>query len=665
MPSSSNPATTLSSPRTEAALSRSDSSRLVMPKFPALGRWLAVLGLGLALTVGGVTWSYLQRQEVIDQAQAVGDAHAAIEALRRWVLQASISEASPAELGQIHTRLIAEAALLPSAKDSLTSLAQMTQGWPVADVARGQAAATNLPLALSAWRRSDDAIGRQSTLASGIWGARLSPVRTQLASLDPATLTKVFEPREDRLKLQVQWAESMKSYAQNTTSLAQASAQDVSLPSSARQAIADWAASWQKVATATTTLAETGAARVQAQGWSNALSPMTVRAEGSLSVPKLRVGLPQGLLILGLLIAILGAFGVMSGLQKMSQYRRSQALLGQRRREALESLERLTQQLVSVNQGDRTSIQEDSRSPGYRLSALINGFLSTRQSLLEEVDRQQSQQGKSLDQLRRLMREFRLTAQTEHVRAEQEGRKRLSQAQSLATLGQQAKRFQGQVHEMGDQFRQSHAAVQETNWRNEALREGTQGQAKNLKRLSEGTQGLALLVDNIQAMARRLYVQSMNAGIEAAHLGTSGRKLSLRAQEMETLASTTIQAAQEVTQSLRHIQDDAQSTLNAMEENTTNVVETGNRAAQAARILQDLERHVQSVHEGTERVLDGLEARAVDDAQAAQAAEANQAELTHMQTQIGEMDQVTAQAIEDGQTGFSALVQSLRALPGT
>lgn len=637
-------------------------SRLVVPKPPRLVRWIGLAALGFMAVAGGALGSYQHRQAGLEQARAEGNLRADIEAIRRWSATVSVRGGDLAEWNSLQANLTRDAGLAKA--DQALEVLRTIQGWPVAEVVQGQAAQASLPQAWADFETADAALARQSTLTGGSWGARLEALRTQLKQFSLPTLTSVFAAQEDHLQAQSAWANSIQTYAQNMDTLAKQANEDVNLPSSARQAMTEWSQRWQAISTAANTLTKTGPARVQAEVWATQLNPVARRAEASLGQARIQVGWPEGVFLAGVLLALIGVAGLFRGLQTMSAYQQSQALLGQRRKEALKSLERLGRQLQEVGRGDRGMLQEDRQSPGHTLAERINALLDVRRRLQEEVDRHQLQVSKPVEVLRRALRDARVQAQTEQGRLEQSGRQRLAQAQALATLGQQARRAHNQTQEMVSKFQQANVAVQETAWRNEALREGTQGQAKSLKRLSEGTQGIGVLVDNIQTMARRLHVQAMNAGIEAAHLGSAGRKLSLRTQEMETLASATIQASQDVIQNLRHVQDDTQSVLTAMEENTTNVVETGNRSALAMQVIQELERHLGSLFEASARVIDGLEARAVDEAQLAQLADTIQQAFEQSRNQLDAVDQASVQAWEEIQNAFADLAESLRALPG-
>jgi len=642
------------------------TARLVVPKAPRLGRWSMIIAVGLAVSLGGGAWSYLHRQAALSQAQAVGDARAQVEALRRWATQAASAQANPVELAQIQAQLQHATTDLGTPSTALANLTQMSQGWPAADVAQGQAAAVALPDALSAWRTADGALTRQSTLVSGSWAGTLGPLRQELAAVDPATLTSVFAPQADRITLQAQWAERLKQYATAAQGLATQATQDATLSSAARAAVSEWAQRWQAVADQAQVLATTAAARVQAQGWANAIAPLAIQAEAGLPSPTARVGAPEAVLGLGLLMAILGTLGLGLSLGNLARHQDTQKLQGQRRRLALESLDRMTRQLrqmVGTDGVGHGMIQEDSRSPGYALASLINQLIGGHDALTDELDRQQAGQGRALEQLRRQARDFRGLAHARVEHADQDSRLRLLQAQGLASLGQQAKRLLAQAQDIYNGFHRAHAAVQETAWRNETLRDGTQGQAKSLKRLSEGTQGISVTNDAIQQLAQRIQIQAMNAVIESAQVGPAGRKLAMISQEIQALAHSTLQSVQEINQLVRHIQDDAQGTVAAMEVNTTNVVETGNRATQASTLLQEIEQIAQGMNEGLTRITDALEGRAVDDAQAAEGATGTRRAFEALDTQAQAIEETSAQALDDTRIGFASLRQRLGTLP--
>jgi twitching motility protein PilJ len=624
--------------------------------------WLGLLGLGV-----GLGWGQYRHQGELQQTQERASARTQVEALRTLATQAGQGQLNAADWIPLQSGLSASAQRL--AVPSLQALLNAVQPWPVSEVGRGQAALGDLRQGLPAWRDADAALARQSSLTSGTWGATLTPIRTELGSIDPAALVAVFAPDSAHTTLQGQWGDRLDQYAQSTQALANQASQDTALTAVARQAVQDWATAWSRVAKAAQALAQTNAARAQAQGWSRQIAPLALAAAQDLgtapSPSEAAVWVIQG----GSLgLAVLGLALIGWDLRRQRAAAQLQGMQGQRSRAALAAVERLTVQMRQVIGRDgevvgRSKVNEDTRSPAFALASMINQVLGANDALALTIDRQQGRQGRELDGVQQRITELTHAARQRQEQAEHDRRTRLTQAQSLATLGQQAARLQTVAAQVTEGFHQAQSAVQETIWKSEGLRENTQSQAKRLKRLSESTQSISVTADTIQQIFKRIQVLSINTAIEASTAGPGARNLAVLAQEIESLAQGASEALQEINTVVRDIQDDAKITVAAMEKSTGDVVEAGKRASQASTFIVDIERAAKSIDETLSRVVDALEQRAVEDAQSAEEAKGTQAALGQMVEQALGVEHASRQSQAESKEAFAQLRASLTGRP--
>ncbi len=82
------------------------------------------------------------------------------------------------------------------------------------------------------------------------------------------------------------------------------------------------------------------------------------------------------------------------------------------------------------------------------------------------------------------------------------------------------------------------AAVQETNKAMDAIRERVQETARAIKRLGESSQEIGNIVQIINEIADRTSILALNASIQAARAGVSGRGFCVVAHEAQRRAQS-------------------------------------------------------------------------------------------------------------------------------
>ena len=113
--------------------------------------------------------------------------------------------------------------------------------------------------------------------------------------------------------------------------------------------------------------------------------------------------------------------------------------------------------------------------------------------------------------------------------------------------------------------------------------------SKRIKRLGESSQETGEIVQLITGITEQTNVLALNAAIQAASAGDAGRGFAVVAEEVQRLAERSAEATKHITEIVKIIQQDTQSTVEAMERSTEGVVEGARVADQAGQALHEIE----------------------------------------------------------------------------
>jgi methyl-accepting chemotaxis protein PixJ len=106
------------------------------------------------------------------------------------------------------------------------------------------------------------------------------------------------------------------------------------------------------------------------------------------------------------------------------------------------------------------------------------------------------------------------------------------------------------------------------------LRATVAATAKKIKRLGESSQRISKVVSLINEISVQTNFLAINAGIEANRAGDAGEGFGAVAEEVGELAARSASAAKEIEQLINGIQAETSDVINAMENGTTQVVES-------------------------------------------------------------------------------------------
>jgi len=131
--------------------------------------------------------------------------------------------------------------------------------------------------------------------------------------------------------------------------------------------------------------------------------------------------------------------------------------------------------------------------------------------------------------------------------------------------------------------------VQDTITEMESIKERIQETAKRIKRLGESAQEIGEIVRLINDIADQTNILALNAAIQAAMAGESGRGFAVVSDEIQRLAERSGNATKQIDTLVRTIRGDTNEAISSMEKSTEGVVQGAKIAEQAGEALTEVE----------------------------------------------------------------------------
>ncbi len=131
--------------------------------------------------------------------------------------------------------------------------------------------------------------------------------------------------------------------------------------------------------------------------------------------------------------------------------------------------------------------------------------------------------------------------------------------------------------------------VRDTITEMESIKERIQETAKRIKRLGESAQEIGEIVRLINDIADQTNILALNAAIQAAMAGDSGRGFAVVSDEIQRLAERSGNATKQIDALVRTIQGDTNEAISSMEKSTEGVVQGARIAERAGEALTEVE----------------------------------------------------------------------------
>lgn len=590
--------------------------------------WAAVAVAGLLLAVGG-GWSSQQSQNSVARtAMVVADMQTGVQALANDSMMAA--RGNPGSIDNLRTwrnkvgvsmTLLEKggyaaptdpAPVLGLQDLNRVSLDALNQGLSNFDKQirpleesgaqlRDAAAAENtLTEALVTIDESLGSIGRSASLNGGSWGGALADIKGVLQRPEMKTMRVIFSPLPGAETLQSSWSQQFSKTASQMSLLSDAAEKDATLSQSAKAQVSRLSDAVQKLAVSTAVLAQTQSVRLAAQQMQDPIQA----AVASIQQPLDKVGTdvlamqstrPMSFYLawLGMAMVLVGILGLSRATMVMSQdhwVASQESRLGQGMGDAMERLTRHLRRIV-VQDGalmGNGRLEEDADSPSFALASMINRLLESQDRFKQMVSGAMETMGQVLSDVSGPGNRINGLSTRIQENSDRSSGLARSMARELARLAQSSGPKSAQ--KMVEMTTAAELIMQEGTFKMDAMRETVQATSKRLKRLAEGAQNIAAATDVIDGISRRVKVLSTNAAIEAAAHGEDGRRFAVLAKEIERLSQSAHEAAGDIGRVVQSIQVDAQETVAAMEQSTSEVVASSELTARASNALRDIER---------------------------------------------------------------------------
>ncbi len=172
---------------------------------------------------------------------------------------------------------------------------------------------------------------------------------------------------------------------------------------------------------------------------------------------------------------------------------------------------------------------------------------------------------------------------------------------------------------------------------------------KRIKRLGERSQEISTAVNLINNISERTHILALNASMHAASAGEAGRGFAVVADEVQRLAESSREATSEIATLVKNIQLETSSTVNTMNELTSQVVVGSKLAEQAGREMEETQTTTANLVEMVQKISQGASMQSRRSRQLRERADVirNSVRKTgdHLKEQTNHTDELVQQAL--------------------
>lgn len=212
---------------------------------------------------------------------------------------------------------------------------------------------------------------------------------------------------------------------------------------------------------------------------------------------------------------------------------------------------------------------------------------NTSKNLLELSSAQYRQMGNSIVKLGRVSSEMDDVAQTAWIAKEDALKSKLASEKGVQLVEESIKKMN-------------------------QIRDTIQDSSKKIKKSSESAQAITEVTGIIQNITKQIEILALNAAIQAASSGESGREFTVVAQSVQELASASKDATNRILELVSYVQKDIGGAVNSMEKTTQEVVVGAKLTDEAGKALTEIKELSQDVANKIEDASQKIEEKSTD-----------------------------------------------------
>lgn len=269
------------------------------------------------------------------------------------------------------------------------------------------------------------------------------------------------------------------------------------------------------------------------------------------------------------------------------------------------SILKLLDDVSGVASGDLTKEAEVTAEMTGAIADAFNYMLGELRSIIGAVQDTTARVNRSAFQVREVTESLAENSKTQSERVLAASNALQAMAQSIRKVAEQANSAARVAEDAlaaalagGDSVRRTVAGM-------DNIRRHVQETARRMKRLGESSQEIGEIVQLISEISDRTSILALNASIQAAAAGESGKGFAIVAEEVERLAERATEATRRITVLIQSVQKETNEAISAMEATTREVVEGSAVAAEAGErlsLIETVSQHISDLVRGISEV---------------------------------------------------------------
>lgn len=212
---------------------------------------------------------------------------------------------------------------------------------------------------------------------------------------------------------------------------------------------------------------------------------------------------------------------------------------------------------------------------------------NTSKNLLELSSAQYRQMGNSIVKLGRVSSEMDEVAQTAWIAKEDALKSKIASEKGVQLVEESIKKMN-------------------------QIRDTIQDSSKKIKKSSESAQAITEVTGIIQNITKQIEILALNAAIQAASSGESGREFTVVAQSVQELASASKDVTNRILELVSDVQKDIGGAVNSMEKTTQEVVVGAKLTDEAGKALTEIKELSQDVANKIEDASQKIQEKSTD-----------------------------------------------------